>query len=193
MHSPEFNAVSRTRLLRIARESIVHGLEHGIPVEPAAEGDPALALQRAAFVTLHRAGQLRGCTGSLEARQPLAAEVAANAFQSAFRDPRFNPVAAREVDRLEVEVSVLSPLERLEVRTETELLAALVPGVHGLLIELGPRRATFLPAVWESLPEPREFLRALKRKAGLPEDLWSERIAAYCYRTETFGEPASRA
>jgi AmmeMemoRadiSam system protein A len=191
MRSPEFDAASRARLLRIARESIVHGLEHGVPVEPAADGDPALALHRAAFVTLHRREQLRGCTGSLEPRRVLAAEVAGNAFQSAFRDPRFYPVEARELDELTVEVSVLSPLERMDVRTETELLSELMPGVHGLVIELGARRATFLPAVWESLPEPQAFLRALKRKAGLPEDLWSNRFSAYCYHTETFGETAA--
>jgi AmmeMemoRadiSam system protein A len=142
-------------------------------------------------VTLHCGAQLRGCTGSLEARRALAAEVAGNAFQSAFRDPRFHPVEARELDALTVEVSVLSPLERMEVHSETELLATLVPGVHGLVIELGARRATFLPAVWESLPEPRAFLRALKHKAGLPQDLWSDRLAAYRYHTETFGEPAA--
>src|SRR5512139_1142156 len=119
MRSPEFDAASRSRLLRLARESIVHGLERGVPVEPAADGDPALELHRAAFVTLHHGEQLRGCTGSIEARRAVATEVAGNAFQSAFRDPRFYPVEALELDELAVEVSVLSPLERMDVRTES--------------------------------------------------------------------------
>ena len=127
---------------------------------------------RASFVTLERCGALRGCIGTIEAHRALVVDVAENAFAAAFSDPRFAPLARHELADLEVRVSLLSPLERLAAVSEAALLAQLRPGIDGLVLRVGATRATFLPAVWEDLPEPTAFLRALLRKAELPESDW---------------------
>jgi AmmeMemoRadiSam system protein A len=172
-------------LLELARASIEHGLRTGRPLEvDCGRCAAALRAPRASFVTLQRSGELRGCVGELEARFPLAASVANQAFSAAFRDPRFPPVVEAELADLELHISVLGPLERLVVGSEQELLGALRPGVDGLLIEDGARRATFLPAVWGSLPEPREFLCELKRKAGLAREVWPSGMQVWRYRVE---------
>jgi AmmeMemoRadiSam system protein A len=162
-----------TSLVRLARSSIEHGLAHGRPlaVEPAAH-EPGLREPAASFVTLERRSMLRGCIGTLEAHRPLVVDVAENAYAAAFRDPRFAPLARLELADLEVHVALLSPLERLAVASEAELLARLRPGIDGLVLRVGEHRATFLPAVWEDLPDPAAFLRALLRKAELPEADW---------------------
>jgi len=122
--------------------------------------------------------------GDVGAQLPIAEAVARNAFNSA-RDPRFPPLTRDELTELEIEVSVLSPLEPLEFDSEADLIAQLRPGVDGLVLQEGPLRGTFLPAVWESLPDPRDFLRELKRKASLLEDHWSDRIEVQRYATES--------
>lgn len=194
MPSPEpepgrLDAPTRTLLLALARRSIAHGLEHGraLPVDPRDYAEP-LCAPGAAFVTLHAGGLLRGCIGHLEAIQPLVLDVVENAFAAAFRDPRFPPLRAEELAELHISISVLTPAEPLPCATEAELLAGLVPGRDGLIIEAGRARGTFLPAVWKDLPEPRDFLRHLKRKAGLPIDAWPDELEAWRYRTESFSE-----
>jgi hypothetical protein len=157
-------------LLTIARSAI--GAELGLR-SIANASHAALAQPAATFVTLKLADELRGCIGSLKPMRPLGVDVRANAIAAAFRDPRFPPLAVVEYEAVSVEVSLLSADERLDVRDEDDLLARLRPDIDGLVIEYGPHRATFLPQVWESLPEPRGFLAALKRKAGLPGDFWS--------------------
>jgi AmmeMemoRadiSam system protein A len=124
-------------------------------------------------VTLQKEGALRGCIGTFDAQRPLVENVAASAFRSAFEDPRFPPATAPELPRLEVEISVLSRPGPFVVESREELLARLEPGVDGLIVSEGLRRATFLPAVWESLPEPEDFVEALFRKAGLARGHWS--------------------
>ena len=192
MSSTEYSAEDRRCLLGIARASMIHGVCTGQPLSPE-EGNlsPALMATRASFVTLRRGGELRGCTGSLEAVEPLALDVARTACSTALADPRFPPVDRDEVSTVHIEISVLSPLTALTVDDEDDLLERLQPGVDGLVLTSGLRRATFLPKVWEQLPCPRTFVAALKRKAGLPEDFWSERIGLYRYHTETFAEAAS--
>lgn len=179
------------RLLTIARESIVHGLAHGYAasVDPARQ-PPALRAPGAAFVTLELHGRLRGCIGSLEPRagRSLACDVSENAYAAAFRDPRFAPLAEDELAPLHLSISVIGPREPIACATERELLAALRPGVDGLILEAGSRRGTFLPSVWEQLPRPADFLRHLKRKAGLAEDEWPAALQAWRYRTQYFGE-----
>jgi len=145
----------------------------------------------ATFTTLRLDEKLRGCCGMLEAAHPLAIDVARSAFQAAFRDLRFQPLARDEFGRVRLEVSVLSPLEVIPVANEADLLDRLAPGTDGLVIVEGARRATFLPKVWESLPEPRQFLAALKTKCGLPDDYWSERLEFFRYRTTLYEEPAN--
>ncbi len=179
----------RRQLLDVARASIRHGLEQHRPLRVDPARYPAsLQAERAAFVTLTEGGRLRGCIGHLEACQALVRDVADNAFAAAFRDPRFQPLSPAELGRIHIHVSVLSPAEPLDVRSEQELLKIVRPGVDGLILEEELHRGTFLPSVWESLPDPRQFLAHLKRKAGLAPDYWSEGIKVARYTTESFGE-----
>jgi AmmeMemoRadiSam system protein A len=181
MKSPDLRA-----LLEVARSSIESGLRTGRPLapDPLSYPEPLRAV-RASFVTLHRDAELRGCIGGLEPLRPLVADVAEHAFAAAFRDPRFAPLVEEELAGLAVSISVLSTLEPLAVASEDELLAWLRPGVDGLVLEANGRRGTFLPAVWESLPDPRTFLRELKRKAGLAPDFWSEALRVRRYTVES--------
>lgn len=173
-------------LLRVASDSIRHGFKDGSPLPVRVEDFPeSLRPERATFVTLQKAGQLRGCIGMLEACRPLVADVAENAFAAAFEDPRFPPLAPLELDGLDIHVSILSPPEPMSVQDEADLLRQLRPGIDGLIIEDGPRRATFLPSVWEELPDPAAFLQHLKRKAGFRPDHWSRSFRASRYTAES--------
>lgn len=154
----------------------------------AAQEAPALQAERASYVTLEQQGQLRGCIGHLEAVTALACDVAENAYAAAFRDPRFSPVSAQELDGLQIKISVLTPPEPIAFSTETELLEAIEPGIDGLILSDGTRRGTFLPSVWSQLPTREGFLRHLKQKAGLAPNHWSPRIRVERYRTESFGD-----
>jgi AmmeMemoRadiSam system protein A len=183
-------AADRATLLQVARQSIRHGLERQCPLSVnAADYPESLRPLRATFVTLEIGGQLRGCIGTLEARLPLVQDVAEHAFAAAFEDPRFPPLDPDEFPRLDIHISVLSPPAPLHFRSEDELLDQLRPGVDGLILRLGLRRATFLPSVWDSLPDPYVFLAQLKQKAGLPLGFWSPELQAERYTTEAFGDP----
>ncbi len=174
-------------LVAIARNAIARHL--GLPHEPlAATREKAwLDEPKATFVTLHKQGALRGCIGSLEARRPLIVDVTENALAAAFNDPRFPPVTAEEWPLIDVEVSVLSEPRPLKAANEREALSALRPGRDGVILECPPyHRATFLPQVWEQLPDARTFLAHLKLKAGLPADAWSEDFRLYTYEVEKF-------
>lgn len=142
---------------------------------------PALAAPGATFVTLFHQGALRGCIGTVKAHRPLGQDVRDNARVAAFRDPRFSPLKEGEFDGLSVEVSLLTAAERLCVANEHELLARLMPGDDGVILEYAGRRATFLPQVWATLPEPREFLAELKVKAGVPASFWSAELNVFRY------------
>ena len=183
------DAAAGAELLRLARASIEHGLVHERPVPVDFGKLPrALADTAATFTTLRFEGRLRGCCGTLEAVRPLAEDVAHSAFRAAFRDVRFEPVGEHELDSIRLEVSVLSPLQSIPVRGEAELLSRLTPGSDGLVIIAAGRRATFLPKVWEMLPDPQQFLAALKTKCGLPEKYWSEKLEFQRYRTTSYAE-----
>ncbi len=175
-------------LLAHARASIAEALR--LIALPAPE-HAFLAQPGASFVTLRMAGELRGCIGSLAPRRALREDVRANARAAAFDDPRFDPLTADEYERIDVEVSVLSAATPLPVASESDLHARLRPGVDGLVLELGSRRSTFLPQVWESLPRPRDFVDELKRKAGLPRDFWAAELRFSRYTVEKFTEEAS--
>jgi AmmeMemoRadiSam system protein A len=175
----------RHDLLDLARGSIRHGLRHHQPLPVDIGALPSsLAVPRATFVTLEIHGNLRGCIGTLEAARPLAADVVVNAFSAAFRDRRFQPVSEDEVTGLEIHISVLTSPEPMCFSSENELLRQLRPGEDGLILEDGVHRGTFLPSVWEALPEPCDFLRHLKLKAGLPESHWSSDLRVQRYRAE---------
>jgi AmmeMemoRadiSam system protein A len=176
-------------LLRLARGSIDYGLINKEPLPVDCDELPRLLTDPAAtFTTLHVEGRLRGCCGTLEAARPLAADVAHSAFRAAFRDPRFDPVGKHELQAIRLEVSVLSPMESIPVSDEADLLERLTPGVDGLVIAADGRDATFLPKVWEMLPDPQQFLAALKAKCGLADDYWSERLEFSRYRTTSYSE-----
>ena len=191
MRSPDQQQLPGGELLQLARGSIEHGSLHGRPLRVSLDDLPAiLAAPAATFTTLRLDEKLRGCCGTLEAIRPLAEDVAYSAFQAAFRDTRFGPISHDEVEQVRLEVSVLSPPEIMTVSSETDLLERLVPGADGLIVVEGLRRATFLPKVWETFPNPRQFLAQLKLKCGLPGTYWSEQLEFLHYRTTSFAEPA---
>ena len=160
----------------------------GAPAPETGDLPAALLADGASFVTLTWRGELRGCIGSLQARRPLAVDVMENAKNAAFGDPRFPPVRLEELPELVFEVSVLSAPTPFPVESEEDLLQRVRPGVDGLILEEGSRRATFLPAVWEQLPDPRDFLAQLKRKAGLPGNYWSNSLRVERYHAEKVSE-----
>lgn len=183
----ELDGADRQALLGLAHEAIRHGLSHGDYMPVATEGYSAgLQSPGASFVTLKAGHDLRGCVGSLEGQRPLATDVANNAYAAAFRDPRFAPLTSREYQRIAVSVSVLSQALPLACATEEDLIAALRPGIDGLILTEGhTHRATFLPAVWQSIDQPRDFVTQLKLKAGLAPHYWSRTLSFKRYTTVT--------
>lgn len=181
--------VARASLLEVADGSVRHGALKGEPLPISKDKFVArLCAHGASFVTLTLDGRLRGCIGSLSPERPLVEDVATNAFASAFSDPRFPALEGHEIERLGIEISVLSPAQPLTAESEAGLLAALRPGVDGLILRCGDSRATFLPQVWSQLPEPADFLRQLKQKAGLDAGYWSEDLQFWRYITESFSQ-----
>ena len=160
-------------LLPIARAAISNVLS--VP-HSADESASWLTEHGACFVTLTQHGELRGCIGTLQAHRPLLEDVKANAVAAALHDPRFPALRAAELDYTEVEISLLSPATEMTFGDETDALSQLRPGVDGLVFQYGHYRSTFLPQVWEQLPQPREFMAHLKHKAGLHPAFWSEEV-----------------
>ncbi len=186
--SAQHDAEKGATLLTLARSEIGSKLGHERP--SLAEAD-WLAEPGACFVTLTRQGELRGCIGTLEAHRPLGLDVRENAVAAAFRDPRFMPLARAEFDEIRVEVSVLSPTEALVVVSEEHALASLRPGIDGVVFEYAHYRSTFLPQVWEQLPDPAEFMAHLKRKAGVPKEFWAEGVRLSRYTVSKWKEGAA--
>jgi AmmeMemoRadiSam system protein A len=147
---------------------------------------PELHRNAAAFVTLEKDGKLRGCVGSIVAHRPLVSDVAENACRAAFQDRRFQPLTLDEIteNRIDVHISVLSPQVKMSFTSEADLLTQIRPGRDGLVLQDGSKRGVFLPVVWESIPDPKQFLAQLKRKAGLPETHWSDTVQLWRYVTE---------
>jgi AmmeMemoRadiSam system protein B/AmmeMemoRadiSam system protein A len=172
-------------LLRLARGAIAARLGRTVPPQPGAAW---LEERRATFVTLRQDGDLRGCIGSLEPRRALGADVAENAIASAFGDPRFGPLGLDELDRTNIEVSLLSLSVSIAFSSHAHLVSRLVPGEDGVILTSGERRATFLPQVWEQVADPHEFLAQLKRKAGLAPDHPTERCRVMRYRVMKWTE-----
>jgi AmmeMemoRadiSam system protein B/AmmeMemoRadiSam system protein A len=177
------DAQSGAALIEIARAAI-EGKLLGKPAAPSAA--PWLERPGATFVTLLKDGELRGCIGSLEATRPLARDVAENALAAAFRDPRFPELSASEWQQCQVEVSVLSAPKPIRFTDEADLLRQIRAGEDGLILEAGGRRATFLPQVWQGVPDKRAFLGQLLRKAGLPADTRLEACTISRYRVMKF-------
>jgi AmmeMemoRadiSam system protein A len=185
-------------LLEIARNAISQALEKSgrkfpnLGKQQQAEtqflpdlgNNPELKEERATFVTLTLDGNLRGCIGMLEACRPLAEDVAENAVSAAFRDPRFPPLSRDEFDDLKISISVLSPPQEMTFSSEADLLEKIRPGVDGLILQEGFRKGTFLPSVWEELPDKELFFEHLKLKAGLPAGYWSDTLCVSRYTAE---------
>ena len=150
--------------------------------------EPWLRQAGATFVTLTRDGALRGCLGSLQAQRPLGLDVAENAIAAAFRDPRFPAMTAAEWPGVRVEVSLLSAAKPMRFADEEDLLAQLKPGEDGVILSHEGRSATYLPQVWESISDRRQFLRELARKAGLADDVRLARCRIWRYRVTKWTE-----
>lgn len=171
-------------LLEHARHAIATALGGQSP--SPARG--ALDVPGTTFVTLRCNGELRGCIGSLVVSRSLADDVAHNARAAAFHDPRFAPLAADELDRLTIEVSLLSPPARVEFENEGTLLADLAQRRCGVALEYGECRATFLPQVWSDLPDPRQFISALRTKAGIPTEVPTDQLSIAAYTVRKWSE-----
>ncbi|HIG40549.1 MAG: AmmeMemoRadiSam system protein B [bacterium] len=176
----------RARILKIARQAILHSLQGkgNFQLNLDLFPDP-LKVDGASFITLNLQGHLRGCIGSLEAHRSLILDIANNAQAAAFKDPRFKPLSLQEYHAMELHVSILSPPELLPVNSREELLAIIRPGKDGIIIEESGRRATYLPSVWDQLPDPDRFISELRSKAGLDASQWG-RCQVFRYTTEEF-------
>ncbi|NOZ53032.1 MAG: AmmeMemoRadiSam system protein A [Gammaproteobacteria bacterium] len=146
----------------------------------------ALRNPGASFVTLRWHNDLRGCIGSLQAQKMLVIDIIQNARSAAFFDPRFPPITQKEFTEIDISLSVLNPPQAISFTSEHDLLQQIQPGIDGLILEEDNRQGTFLPSVWETLPDVKSFLQHLKQKAGLPMDYWSNRIKCARYTTDTF-------
>lgn len=178
-------------LLGLARHALALALNERPLPNPVRDADGAETLDQpgATFVTLTQSDRLRGCIGSLNAWRPLRDDVQANAVAAGLRDPRFAPLPAHELPYTRVEVSLLSTPEPLAASSESDALALLRPGIDGLILEYGHHRSTFLPQVWEQLPERTPFLRQLKHKAGLPPTFWAPEMRLHRYTVTKWKEP----
>jgi len=173
-------------LISIARAAISNTL--GRLYSASDEDLPWLHETGASFVTLTKNEQLRGCIGTLEAYRPLLADIKTNALAAAFRDPRFPPLTANELDSTKIEISLLSAMQPLAFSNEQEALVQLQPGVDGVVFEFGHYHSTFLPQVWEQLPDVNIFMAHLKHKAGLPTSFWDEKVKLYRYTVSKWKE-----
>ena len=177
-------------LLQIARESIEHAVR-GKTLPPLNYNSlsPNLSEEGASFVTLTLHDDLRGCIGALEAYQPLAADVREHAIAAALEDPRFPPLQESELNRISIEVSRLTAPQKLEYVSSEDLIQKLRPHVDGVVLRHGSRRATFLPQVWEKIPDPQEFLDQLCYKMGVRSNVWrDEKLSVFVYQVEEFRE-----
>jgi AmmeMemoRadiSam system protein A len=175
-------------LLQIARSAIEKRLGMSSTDLPLSDR-PFLQQNRGCFVTLEKKGQLRGCIGNIEPIKPLIEAIADNAVSAAFHDPRFSAMTREEWPSVDIEISILSEPRMLEAKNPTDLLAKLAAGVHGVILSRGYRRATFLPQVWDQLPDKRSFLEHLCLKAGMEASCWKDpQTSIEIYEAEHFRE-----
>jgi AmmeMemoRadiSam system protein A len=181
----------RAALLKLARSTIEAELIKEKKVMRPEKMTSTLKENRGCFVTLHKDGALRGCIGTIEALKPLAASVEENSLNAAFRDPRFASLEEKELKDINIEVSVLSVPQELSFKDKDDLKRKLKKGVHGVILSSGWHKATFLPQVWEQLPDVENFLEHLCIKAGMDKDCWKNKSTrVQVYKTEFFSEPA---
>jgi len=174
-------------LIALARQTISVRLAIRADTEESENAD-WLQASAATFVTLTQHSALRGCIGTLEAYRPLIEDVQANAIAAALHDPRFQPVSADEFASLRIEVSVLTAIQPLPVSDEAETIASIRPGVDGVVFQYRMHKGTFLPQVWEQLPDSTQFMAHLKLKAGLPADFWHPDVRLFTYQVNKYSE-----
>lgn len=182
MPHTSFTSDQKQQLLELARTAIASHFDPRNSQKPATES--WLEGLRATFVTLKIDGNLRGCIGSIHPVRSLLEDLWHNAQAAAFQDPRFPPLDEQELHAITIELSVLTEVQPLNVSSEAELLEVLRPGIDGLIIEDDHRKATFLPAVWDQLPDPQQFLNQLRLKAGMPDGYWSDTMQCSIYQAE---------
>jgi uncharacterized protein len=180
----------RKKLLRLARQSLEAGVRHlPLPTLDLDTLSPALRAEGASFVTLTVHGDLRGCIGALEPYQALAEDVREHAVAAALEDYRFQQVQEKELSKIQIEVSRLSIPEKVEYKDAEDLIGKLRPGVDGVILRDGLRRATFLPQVWEKIPDTATFLGHLCYKMGAAPDTWKRKhLDVLIYQVEEFHE-----
>jgi len=190
---PSLSDDEKSALLQLARTALESAVQGGGPPEPGPNCSTERLLRPgASFVTLTRHGSLRGCIGALQAHQPLAQDVIEHAAAAGLEDFRFPPVQPDELAVIEIEVSVLTDPQPLSYTTPGELLAGLRPNIDGVILKSGLHRATFLPQVWEKVPEAELFLDLLCEKAGLPQRAWRRgNLEVLTYQVESFHEGAA--
>jgi len=190
MPEQHLSASERTYLLILARQTIINACNN----QPLPEIDqdqltPILRQEGASFVTLTIDGYLRGCVGALEPYQSLAEDVREHAMAAAYQDYRFPPITTAEIKDIQIEISYLTRPEILNYAPPSDLLALLRPNIDGVVLRDGMRRATFLPQVWEKIPDPQDFLEQLCMKMGSAPDLWCrKKIEVFTYQVEEFHE-----
>lgn len=181
-------------LVRLARKTLEKKLgreprETDNDLNDSTAADPDLQRRLGVFVTLKKVGALRGCIGSLTGSSPLLDGVRSNAVNAAFNDPRFPPLTKKELDQIHIEVSVLTEPEPLDYADSSELLSRLRPSVDGVILRWSGASATYLPQVWDQLPDPAAFLTSLCLKAGLPGDTWRRKaVTIETYQVQAFEE-----
>ena len=177
-------------LLQIARDAIIEKFtgQKRIDREALVREYPWLAEEGAVFVTLNEYNQLRGCIGSIIAHQPLIDDLIANARSAAFGDPRFSPLRPEELETIELEVSLLTPPEPVTYRDTEDLRRIIRPGIDGVILRQGHHQATYLPSVWEQLPQFDAFFSTLCQKAGLPGSCLESHPEIFRYQAEKIGE-----
>ena len=197
-HSQNLSPEQGQMLAKLARQTLMQRFGKPVPQGKidslnTALQDPCFQISCGTFVTLKIKGQVRGCIGNLISSEFLISGVRRNAINAAFHDPRFAPLGASELDLVEIEISILTEPKPMNYRDAADLLSKLRPGVDGVTIRLGHASATFLPQVWEQLPEPRDFLAHLCMKAGLAADAWKmSRIEVSTYQVQYFEEHPAR-
>jgi AmmeMemoRadiSam system protein A len=185
----ELGPSDKSFLVQFARSVIQEALDKGKKIPTPDSVSPAVHEKRGCFVSLHQQGNLRGCIGTIEPEQDLLSGVEENAVNAAFRDPRFSPLHAKELSSIAIEVSVLTVPERLRFKDGEDLKSQLKPGVHGVILSKGWQRATFLPQVWDQLPDKEIFLKHLCQKAGMGPTCWEDPdIQVEIYEAEYFSE-----
>lgn len=188
--SEKLSADEQQTLLRLAREALESAVRgHPLPPLDQTQLTPILRAEGAAFVTLTVRGQLRGCIGALQPYQPLVEDVREHAVAAGIQDYRFSPVRPSELGQIQIEVSRLTLPQPLPYTNADDLLAKLRPGVDGVILRDGQRRATFLPQVWDQIPEKAEFLSHLCAKMGAASNLWRQKhLEVEIYQVEEFHE-----